>query len=488
MLDGEILDPFLCRHLPSLLALAIALLLLGCESSTEPPKALSASISPTDTTIFAGDALTFEAVVEYESGPAAPDTVVWVVRDPGVLSLQIEEDYRATVTGSERGTSLVIATINERFVDSALVQVVRPGDTRWRVTVGATWQIPTPALDGQERVYVVHNGADGRVLSAFEPDGSLAYSVPTCPFSDMSPAVSGDGSAYVTGGWGCTQRHAPDGSVDWAFPLGSFDGGVAVASDGSVVLVCDEEPEWRNVVLSRISSEGIELWRDTLGPSLGGNVQKSAPLVNSTGDIYVAWSDTDGFWISRIGLSGVLVWRTALSGWSKRSTPALHGETVVVSYVNGVAGYDTMGALLWQRGDPGGHTSSPIIDPDGNIFIQSHSGLFSYDLQGNIRWSADSLGCYGCPQNAAAAPTLLLGGELVVPCDRDVCSVDTSDGSLIWRTAVDEPFNSPPAVASDGTIYVTTDQVLYALWGQRPPLAEGWPTEGGNMGRLRRRM
>ena len=132
MLARQDVDRFGCQRRPCLMALAMALLLLGCESSTEPPRALSASISPTDTTIFAGDALTFEALVEYESGPAAPDTVVWVVRDPRVLNLQAEEDYRVTVTGSERGSSSVIATINETFVDSALVQVVVPGDIRWQ--------------------------------------------------------------------------------------------------------------------------------------------------------------------------------------------------------------------------------------------------------------------------------------------------------------------------------------------------------------------
>ncbi|MGD8700071.1 MAG: hypothetical protein PVJ43_12315, partial [Gemmatimonadales bacterium] len=263
-LFADVFGWFSCQRHAGLVASVLVLLLLSCDSSTEPPKALSASIVPADTTIFAGDALTFQAVVEYESGPQPPDTVVWVVSDLEVLSLPVVQDGRATVTGSERGASYVIATINKTFVDSALVQVVRPGDTRWRVTVGATWQIPTPALDGQERVYVVHAGADGRVLSAFKPDGILAYSVPTCPFSEMSPAVSVDGSAYVTGS-GCTQRHAPDGSVDWTFSQGSWDGGVAVASDGSVVIVSDEEPEWRNVVLSRISSEGIQLWRDTLG-------------------------------------------------------------------------------------------------------------------------------------------------------------------------------------------------------------------------------
>jgi hypothetical protein len=48
------------------------------------------------------------------------------------------------------------------------------------------------------------------------------------------------------------------------------------------------------------------------------------------------------------------------------------------------------------------------------------------------------------------------------------------------------------AVAPDGTIYVLDNPYytpwsgLIALWGDSPPLTEGWPTEGSGMGRLRR--
>jgi hypothetical protein len=50
------------------MALAMALLLLGCGSSTEPPKTLSASISPTDTTIFAGGALYISRITRLAVG------------------------------------------------------------------------------------------------------------------------------------------------------------------------------------------------------------------------------------------------------------------------------------------------------------------------------------------------------------------------------------------------------------------------------------
>jgi outer membrane protein assembly factor BamB len=232
------------------LASAIVLLVVSCESSTEPPKALSASITPADTTIFVGDTVTLEVVVEYESGPAAPDTVVWTITDSVVLSRPVVEDGRATVAGRERGVGYVIAEINNEFVDSAEVTVVRPGDVRWQVEINNGTSTTGPALDSQGRVYVTHWGPEQ--LTAFEPSGAMLYSVAGC-LGNMSPSVSSDNHAYASGG-ACIRRYGPSGAVDWALSVGTFDGGIALASDGSAVAITgvDSDP----VVLVHISPDG----------------------------------------------------------------------------------------------------------------------------------------------------------------------------------------------------------------------------------------
>jgi outer membrane protein assembly factor BamB len=115
------------------------------------------------------------------------------------------------------------------------------------------------------------------------------------------------------------------------------------------------------------------------------------------------------------------------------------------------------------------------------------------------RWSADSLACAYCDATTGiGAPTLLADGALVVACGAgaggggEVCEVDGADGSLVWRNDPGGRVFGAPAVDTDGTIYVTvlppgggTD--LVALWGATPAMAGIWPTEGGGMGRLRRR-
>ena len=224
--------------------------------------------------------------------------------------------------------------------------------------------------------------------------------------------------------------------------------------------------------------------------------QSSAPAISANGDIYVPWAE-DIFgpnWLSRVSRDGQVLWSESAGGWAFGTGPALFGDRVVIT---GRAGnlevFDTTGAFLWRRTWDATvqGVSAPVLDGEGNIYVQSQRALVSYDLAGELRWSADSLGCPGCGMMGVAAPTLLSNGQLVVTCRATqslsaVCAVANADGSLVWRTLTAAVPERSPAVGADGTIYIGAGDELLALWGRAPPLTEGWPTEGGGMGRLRR--
>lgn len=167
----------------------------------------------------------------------------------------------------------------------------------------------------------------------------------------------------------------------------------------------------------------------------------------------------------------------------------------MVTYSGGVAVIDTAGVVIWER-VLAGPPSSPVIDGAGNIYIQSTGGLVSYDPGGALRWFADSL-AGGSAAFGVGAPTLLVGDALLAPCRREICSVNARDGTLNWRSSfgggpTPAVASTSPAVGADGTVYLVRDvgtgvpSELVALWGRVPPLTQGWPTEGGGMGRLRR--
>lgn len=462
---------------------------VGCDDGFEPDQLISVSVSPSDSTLFAGDSAAFEAIAELRSGPRAPDTVVWSILDTTVAAIRRQTGSQVVVIGRARGETYLIAEMDAQFTDSARVEVVEPGDVRWRVHVGGDGGL---ALDGAGRIYIGAGTGSAR-LAAVTREGQIVFSV-SSGWSFLSPSVTPDGHSYVTAGPAGiqTERRTPDGTLEWSVPFGSFDGGAAVAPDGSVVIVdVIREGEFPTVV-TRISPDGVELWRDTLALTPEMDAQSSAPAIAANGDIFVPWAEEifAPNWLSRVSGDGQVLWSEPATGWAFGTSPALVGDRVIVT---GRAGnlevFDTTGALLWRRTWDATSlgVSSPVLDGEGNVYVQSQRELVSYDRTGELRWSADTLGCFGCGSQGVAAATLLSNDQLVVPCGLTgaICSVAAADGSLVWRTLTSAIPEGSPAVGVDGTIYVGAGEELVALWGKAPPLTEGWPTEGGGMGRLR---
>jgi outer membrane protein assembly factor BamB len=425
----------------------------------------------------------------------------WTVTDPTVLAVETLSDGDAMVTGLERGTAYAIATVEEGWSDSAEVEVVRPGDLRWIAEAGGG-NLNHTALDAQGRIYVATGGEPGLplagMLHAVQPDGTVAFAEPTC-YGFYTPSVLPDGTAYTTG-IDCSMAHRPDGSVLWSLPFGGIEHALSVAADGSVALLHNIDSETAGfAVLSWIAPSGQEIWRDTLGVTRTGLIQENPVAIAANGDVYVPWQQDyadDHDWLSRVSPQGTTLWTVPLGGTRglEGQTPAPAGDRVYVSYSEGLAAYDTAGALLWEDATLSFGTSSPILDGSGNVFIQTSDALKSYAPDGTVRWAADSLS-FDCGLTSAT-PTLLEEAQLVVPCglltEQELCAVDAGSGALIWRTALDaRPRCGSPAVAADGTIYVTlvVSEVrrLAALWNDVPPLGVGWPTEGGDMGRTRSR-
>jgi outer membrane protein assembly factor BamB len=406
-----------------------------------------------------------------------------VLRLSGITGSEVE------VTGLARGEAYVIAVIEEEFRDTAWVEVVEPGQERWRVSVGEhAFSGRRVALDGQGRVYVAVDQPGE--LVAVDPAGELLFQVAACS-STLSPAVTLEGFA-VTGGLGCTQRLTPEGALVWSVPVGELDSGAAVAADGSAVILDLQPADDRPVLLIRVSPEGNEVWRDTLGLAPGVGRQNSAPAIAENGDIYVMWVEEEmvAFRLSRVTADGAIVWTVPLAFESYAAAPALVGERIVLTgRYNQLSVYDTSGALLWERDYDGGGAGSPVVDGDGNIYVLSSGNLACFSGDGTLRWLSPLYKGYPW---GAGAPTLLVDGSLLAECIgagglHEMCAVDADDGTLLWSSSTGAELSGTPAVAPDGTIYVVSTDYVIALWGNVPPLEEGWPTDGGSMQRQNRR-
>jgi outer membrane protein assembly factor BamB len=119
---------------------------------------------------------------------------------------------------------------------------------------------------------------------------------------------------------------------------------------------------------------------------------------------------------------------------------------------------------------------TPIIDQEDKIYVGLDSvapALIALTRDGGVAW-----GYYANvdPSGVNTTPTLALNGTIYAGCGYDLCALEPTTGTLRARFSLDAGAGDlvhTPLVASDGTVYVATQQSgkLFALRYSGPPYA-----------------
>jgi hypothetical protein len=474
-------------------ALVISLGLAACDSPLgDASRPLSGQIASPDTTLMIGEQVLLIPLVQYGFGAGVPDSAVWTSSDTAVATVVLQGNGRGgNVTARGAGQVWIYALLNDQFRDSARITVVGPGDVRQRIAVPAGARLHAAVgladslvrlVTGTGTLFTVSRNIPG--ASAGSCNGAFGASL---DFSD---------GPYTTGA-DCLIRHSAAGGVRWNLPLGDPESGLAVAADEAAVVLHSIAGA---VVVSRVSSAGAEVWRDTLNPV--ELAQRSAPGIASNADIYVPWRSTvNSAWLTRLTTAGALRWTVPLPAEARYTSPAVDPTRVIVTYLGGITAFDTAaGAVIWSRqftqDNPAATdstaASSAVIDRAGRVFVQTAAGLHAYSPAGAPLWVADSLGAGAASQAGGVGnPTILTDSTVVVVVERSrVCGVRPATGATRWCG----PALGPGDVV--GGVTVGFDLVMYAvrssgellaLWNRIGGETQGWPTEGGNHQRTRRR-
>jgi hypothetical protein len=478
-----------------LTALCLGLSLAGCTGSPfgNLGETLGAQIATGDTTLLVGDVASFTALALYRAGPGFPDSVVWTSSDESVVTVTALPDLQGRVSALGQGTAWVRALVNLDFLDSASVTVVANGEVRWRVPAPAG--LALYAAVGSDSVIRVVDASG--MLSLYDIAGDTDGPLPSCNGA-FGPSLSA-ATVHVTGNE-CTRRHTDIGTIMWTVPIGDAGGGVAVFGDESSVILhslVDGGGATGAVAVSRVSFEGAELWRDTLRAL--PLEQGAAPAIATNGDIFVAWrAPADSSWLTRLTAAGVERWTMPLPDWAQYTSPALGVNRIVVTHLGGVTEFDTAGAVVWSRqftqDNPAATSqtapSSAVISRAGTVYVQTVHGLHAYTAAGAPLWTADSLGG-GSQTSGVGAPAILSDTTVVVVVGGSrVCGVHPTQGTPRWcsPTLGAGDVWGGVSVGPDRSVYVMRSSgELIALWNGRGTEFAGWPTEGGNHDRSRRR-
>ena len=357
------------------------------------------------------------------------------------------------------------------------------GNLKWAYSTGnvSSDLRGCPAIADDGTIYV---GSKNNKVSAINPDGTLKWEFETLGISWHSPTIGPDGTIYIGSGISNSNYNAgkrknffainPDGTLKWSVKSGIvIDNSPAIGKDGTIYLPSSNG-------LAAYNPDGNLKWTYI---DVGNSY--STPAVSSDGTIFIAGL----YELYAINENGTLKWKIEKSD-EIRSSPAIGADGTI--YIGAKDNYlyalnPSDGTEKWKFDAGSFVLSAPIIDNDGVIYFGSYKGKFyAINPDGTEKWFYQFSEELGFLENHGA----ILGDNNVIYLGasdpefwffRKVYALNL-DGSLKWEYQSDLSIHTPPALASDGTVYIGTGEgTLLALEGESNGVANSpWPKYRGN--------
>ncbi|PKM37244.1 MAG: hypothetical protein CVV06_06900 [Gammaproteobacteria bacterium HGW-Gammaproteobacteria-10] len=374
------------------------------------------------------------------------------------------------------------------------------GTLAWSKQIGEIWSSPAMGPDGT--LYVVARNAAR--LYAYQPDGTLEWSRSygaDAPEVMSSPVVGPDGTIYlrVWSHWTQTDFlyaiEPEDGQIrlsfnivynpedDVYFPSSSSP---AVGADGTVYIT---------TIGGGLLALNSELKLQWINWTSGFYSQTpSTPVIGENGTIYVGTSD--GYMVA-VAPGGRTKWAFHTGTIVNSSTGFGADGTVYVNGRSRMHALNPDGSLRWTSAQYGPSwvpsASSPVVGADGTVYAGGDwyngggmlSALIAFDpTDGSERWRYPDSPTTG--RRIFSAPAVAYDGTVYVTSwDKKLHAVNP-DGSFKWAYPTGQMiWNSAPLIDNDGTVYFgSTDGHFYAVYDDGGGLSASiWPMGGGNVQR-----
>ena len=358
------------------------------------------------------------------------------------------------------------------------------------VAVGANGEMALGGLRTDKR----HGSVD---IQYFNADGTLRWQRTSSNGAQGTPVIGPDGVVYAPF---LAKAFFPDGTAKWSTDVTTStaalsDSGVLYFPSGGVVAV--------------LAATGARAWTTTITGGVLGE-----PAIDALGNVFVTTSDgvlwsvsptgginwslsvCDRFLTGPVIASGGRVVAAGIAGNQKyvfavryegAMKPVL-GLSVLVALAQAAAASAQLPAyhgnaqrtgasaargpvspvLLWSLDLQGEIISSPVVGPDGTIYLGSvirdtrHPEHFITAVapDGVARWQFPT-GWWDT--QTLSSPALGPDGKVYVGAQDGYFYALHPDGTLAWRFAASKPVQQHPVVHPDGTIYVGMNGRLYAF-------------------------
>jgi len=258
-------------------------------------------------------------------------------------------------------------------------------------------------------------------------------------FSNNSFAIGPDNTAYIACDYGAIIARKPSG-VTWKYILPELDQFTAapmVAEDGTILIGCSNDSVYA------LNSDGTLKWAD----SVGSQVWATGAL-GADGTSYFQTADSN---VIALRSDGTQIWTFYSQGGNTAPVVGTDGTVYVINQNGNVYALNpTDGSQKWTANINAGVVQPPAIDPSRNmLYVVSDAGQFqSVTLDsGGGRWS-DSVG------QDASSPVVDPDGSIFIGGGGRLTKF-SPDGDRVWTFA--PPLSgvvSTPAITVDGYLYV----------------------------------
>jgi outer membrane protein assembly factor BamB len=273
---------------------------------------------------------------------------------------------------------------------------------KWRVKIGA--YMPVSVVATGEAVYV---GA--KDLRAYDSDGKLLWKRGGGGVDINGLALGPDGTIYVGDVVGHVHALDSNGTEKWrrtvAVGRQAHASRPAVARDGTVYVASSRGN------LHAFAPDGREKWIFD-----GGSRRAESPVVAPNGDICFSVEEAGGGRLFAVGPDGK-------RRWSRKC------DDIV---------------------------ADPAVAADGTIYFCEFAGLRALDPRGQIKWTFPGRGGLSDPLPGRAGVVYVSSssGKLLALNDR---------GKKLWEYRTDSLSGSVDGVGSNGVVYASTSDTLFAL-------------------------
>jgi hypothetical protein len=213
--------------------------------------------------------------------------------------------------------------------------------------------------------------------------------------------------------------------------------GVVVGRNGTAYVTGSDG--YDRTILVAVDSAGSILWQDSSHITQGGH-----PVIDSQDRVVI----TDEFGIVCFNTDGTLAWSTQTGELCTNSTALGPGDQVIVTFTCGwLRGYDSSGRILWTSTISADGWNTPCISRDSTMIVSDPGGEYVYcvGLDGNTRWefsiwdSLDPGGARAARLEGDACPSPVIGpnGDIYVACSDGLFCLSAKDlrmASTAWPT------------------------------------------------------